>query len=374
MSGEAPAEFALVDEFASQPQEPLAEPSSETPEPAIAVDQDEAIDPMMHQDEPAHCDAPSSHEPSPYVEAVADEPSPEAAPIDADQSAPVHDEAMVVPPWHDESPPSPRSIPLRFVWQMDADGRFSLGTDEFTRLIGAHTAAGFGRPWRDIAASFALDPEGRVLKAVATHDTWSGITLNWPVDGGGHLPVELSGLPIFDRDRNFAGYRGFGVCRDLDGLTRLDALRRYELFNPPPMRQALSTDGISVGEPADPPDNSPVADADVIASNTPELPTPITSETSPPTDLETPVEPPKNVLPFRPISDPKAPVLTPVENNAFNELARQLAERLERENGIMATPQPEPTPSAPEVSARRKPLSKHRPLKRPLRSTSNPAG
>ena len=51
--------------------------------------------------------------------------------------------------------------------------------------------------------------------------TWSGITLNWPVDGGGRLPVELSGLPIFDRARNFAGYRGFGVCRDLDGLARL---------------------------------------------------------------------------------------------------------------------------------------------------------
>ena len=42
MSGEAPAEFALVDEFASQPQEPIAEQPSETLEPAIVVDQDEA--------------------------------------------------------------------------------------------------------------------------------------------------------------------------------------------------------------------------------------------------------------------------------------------------------------------------------------------
>ena len=29
------------------------------------------------------------------------------------------------------------------------------------------------------------------------------------------MTVELSGLPIFDRDRNFLGYRGFGVCRDV---------------------------------------------------------------------------------------------------------------------------------------------------------------
>jgi PAS domain S-box-containing protein len=358
MSGEAPAEFALVDEFTSEPQEPVADQSLEAPVPTIEVHQDEPV----HPDEAAHRDEPSPqesspHEPSPYVEAVADEPSPEIATVHAEESAPVHDEAIAVPPWHDESPPPPRSIPLRFMWQMDADGRFSLRSDEFNHLIGSHTAAGFGRLWRDIAASFALDPEGRVLKAVATHDTWSGITLNWPVDGGGRLPVELSGLPIFDRERNFAGYRGFGVCRDLDGLTRLDALRRYEMYNPPPMRQALSADVVSVDLPADPAahkaadliGDAPVADTDVTASPPPELPAPITSETSPPADLETPVEPPKNVLPFRPISDPKAPVLTPVENNAFNELARQLAERLERENGIAAPPQPAPTPSTPEI-------------------------
>ena len=38
-----------------------------------------------------------------------------------------------------------------------------------------------------------------MMQAFATRaTTWSGITLNWPVDGGGTLPVELSGLPIFD--------------------------------------------------------------------------------------------------------------------------------------------------------------------------------
>ena len=120
------------------------------------------------------------------------------------------------------------------MWQMDQEGRFSLGADEFTRLIGPHTTASFGRLWREIAEAFGLDPDGRVMKAFATRQTWSGITLNWPVDGGAHLPVELSGLPIFDRARNFAGYRGFGVCRDLDGLARLAALRRYEFFGGAP--------------------------------------------------------------------------------------------------------------------------------------------
>lgn len=35
------------------------------------------------------------------------------------------------------------------------------------------------------------------------------------------MPIELSGLPMFDRERRFRGYRGFGICRDVE---RLDAL------------------------------------------------------------------------------------------------------------------------------------------------------
>jgi PAS domain S-box-containing protein len=54
------------------------------------------------------------------------------------------------------------------------------------------------------------------------------------------------------------------------------------------------------------------------------------------------VETPPNVVPFRPVSEPKSPALTPVENSAFNELARQLAERLEKTEPT--------TPAAAETS------------------------
>jgi PAS domain S-box-containing protein len=64
----------------------------------------------------------------------------------------------------------------------------------------------------------------------------------------------------------------------------------------------------------------------------------VTVETSHQTDPETPVKTPKNVLPFRPIGEPKSPVLTPVENSAFNEIARQLSERLDSRNGAPAAP------------------------------------
>jgi PAS domain S-box-containing protein len=311
-SGEAPAEFALIEEASAQ-QEPAVEPAAEN--------------------EPPGSDS-SSHEPSAVVEAAADESTPPQA---------------RAPSWLDEPAPESRRHPLRFLWQMDAEGRFSLGSEEFTRLIGARTAAGFGQLWSEIAQSFALDPEGRVLKAVATRNTWSGITLNWPADGGGRLPVELSGLPVYDGARNFAGYRGFGMCRDLDGLTRLAALRRFESFSAPTPPQTLSADIVQAGFTKDSAANLPSVPAtrnsDSAELDSAELPAPDADETSPHNDMdthvETPVEIPKNVLPFRPLGEPKSgeaksPALTPVENSAFNELARQLSARLESEHDAAA--------------------------------------
>jgi PAS domain S-box-containing protein len=316
-TGEAPAEFALIDEAI----EPAPAPAAETP----VVD-----DPVQ---------------PSPAEPPRADETPPAAKTPQTEQPPPLQtiEPRPATPSWH---PPHSRRHPLRFMWQMDAEGRFLLGSDEFTRLIGARTAASFGRLWSEIAEVFGLDPEGRVVKAVATRDTWSGIALNWPVDGGMRLRVELSGLPMFDRARNFAGYRGFGVCRDLDGLARLEALRRTEFFSDPPAPLPLSADAAK---------DSP-AESDV-PSSIPELPASIASETSQQTDLEHAVETPKNVLPFRPVNEPKSPSLTPVENSAFNELARQLAARLENETGAIAetsgafdAPETALEPPAAEVS------------------------
>ena len=199
-------------------------------------------------------------EPSPDVEAIADEATPSfaagAAPESSaeNQIAPTAAAPVKAPSWFEEPSPHARRLPLRFMWQMDQEGRFTLGADEFTRLIGPHTTAGFGRLWSEIAQAFGLDPEGRVMKAFATRQTWSGITLNWPVDGGARLPVELSGLPIFDRARHFAGFRGFGVCRDLDGLARLAALRRYEFFGGAPAPVApepRSADIVQAGPASD---------------------------------------------------------------------------------------------------------------------------
>jgi len=130
--------------------------------------------------------------------------------------------------------PAERRQPLRFVWQIDTDGRFTLDSEEFTVLAGAHAL--LGRSWEELSATLGLDPDGQMARALATRDTWSGLAIAWPVDRDGtRLSVEMSGLPVFDRERRFRGYRGFGICRD---LARLNALARRvaatEKTAPPP--------------------------------------------------------------------------------------------------------------------------------------------
>jgi PAS domain S-box-containing protein len=188
---------------------------------------------------------------------------------------PVLDSAPPVAPNPAASEEQPRRFPLRFVWQMDAANRFTLGTDDFARLLGPKTAAVLDRPWAEIASTLQLDPQGEVAAALAARDTWSGIVVHWPVDEGERLAVEMSGLPVFDRDRRFAGFRGFGICRDIDRLSELDRRRAA----PPP----------TAVQPNPPPEQL------------------------------------GKVLQF-----PTAPALSPGEHNAFQELARELGERLKK--------------------------------------------
>ncbi|HYA07154.1 MAG TPA: PAS domain-containing sensor histidine kinase [Xanthobacteraceae bacterium] len=216
-----------------------------------------------------------------------------------------------------------RRHPLRFVWHMDADGRFGVGSDEFIDLVGPRTMAAFGRPWSEIAAQLELDPKNEVARAVASRDTWSGIIVSWPVDDSSErLPVEMSGLPVFDRDRSFRGYRGFGVCRDIGRINQLARARRERPmgFLPaaePAARQAEAAvpettapaATASAAETAPQPDRPAIGAAPVAANVVPFRPSP-------------PAEP------KAPAAEEKSPALSPVERRAFRDLAQELAARL----------------------------------------------
>lgn len=201
--------------------------------------------------------------------------------------------------------PAERRHPLRFVWQMDAQGKFSLGAGEFTDVIGDSVASALNKPWNEIAATLGIDPQGEVAKAIASRDTWSGVHVAWPVAGSGdRIAVELSGLPIYDRDRVFRGYRGFGVCRDTARIAEILKRRAED-----PARSE--------------------------AEQTPASPDVKTASERP---LLTVVPSARNVLPFRSSIENKTAALSPNERNAFSELAKQLSARLRDASDAAASP------------------------------------
>ncbi len=228
-----------------------------------------------------------------------------------------------------------RRHPLRFVWQMDADGRFMIGSDEFIELVGPRTTAACGRHWNDIAAELKLDPDSRVARAVATHETWSGIEISWPVDEPNQrLQVELSGLPVFDRDRVFHGYRGFGVCRDVARINQLLRARQGRPLGfipptPPTGHEGPADEAHNpaAAEPAAEAISAPVVGANAGSSSASTATAPMAGPADPAVE---PTMASAKVVPFRSGHAPetKTPSLSPVERNAFRELAQELTARL----------------------------------------------
>ena len=269
-------------------------------------------------------------EPISVSPSAAEEPAavPTAAPA---IEAPIADEPTSAPAARHDTPFIERRHPLRFVWQMDADERFVVGSDEFITLVGPRTMAAVDRPWSEIVDEFNLDPDNQVASAIASQETWSGLVVSWPVDNSAQrLPVELSGLPVFDRDRVFRGYRGFGVCRDTERINDIGRERREGPAGilpapqapPPPVEAPVEAATEAVAAPAV---MLKVAD-EIAAADEPEPAAPESTGVAPGA---------ANVVPFRQSQASESrtdartpPPLSPIERRAFRELAQELTARL----------------------------------------------
>ncbi|ACI53680.1 PAS/PAC sensor signal transduction histidine kinase [Rhizobium leguminosarum bv. trifolii WSM2304] len=146
-------------------------------------------------------------------------------PVDAAPEA-VHEEPVVAPPMVADASPAPELVAApgfifrpnsratRFVWKIDAEGRFNEVSHEFAEAVGPHASEIIGSAFGDVAALFNLDSDGKLAEALARRDTWSGKTILWPVEGTSLVvPVDLAALPTYTRNRDFDGFRGFGVVR-----------------------------------------------------------------------------------------------------------------------------------------------------------------
>ena len=192
-----------------------------------------------------------------------------------------------------------RRVPYRFVWQMDAATHMTGGIENFAQVIGPEAASVLNRTWAEVTDMLKLDEDGSVARALATRDTWNGLVVQFPIDGGDQrAAIELSALPVFDQDRQFRGYRGFGVCRESTAPS--------PAIVPQPAPVAVNA-------------NSPAPD-NVLAFRP-------ASSAPPPPEQRT-----------EPASEP-APSLSPGEHSAFEELARELNARLKGAPSRRAEPE-----------------------------------
>ncbi len=187
------------------------------------------------------------------------------------------------------------------------------------------------RDWIPKAASPRQSPPAAPGAALP----WTGRSMAAPVAGRTDGTADLRS---HRQTRGLSGLRGLPRSRRADPARGVAPKRIFQ-------RSAVTAAAFGRCRGSDARGDSPAAICPVFPLSHPlplELPASIAVETSHQTDLETPVETSnemlKNVLPFRPLSEPKSPALTPVENSAFNELARQLAARLEDENGAAVSP------------------------------------
>ncbi len=112
---------------------------------------------------------------------------------------------------------------LRFLWQSDAQFGCTQVSAPLAEIVGSGNADLVGIDMLDLAPR--LDPTGRLEAALRSYETWSGIDVSWPIDEAfAAVAVGLGAIATFDSDRSFAGYRGYGIVK-LDDLVTREPLR-----------------------------------------------------------------------------------------------------------------------------------------------------
>lgn len=147
--------------------------------------------------------------------------------------------------------------PARFIWKVGPDGTFSEISPDLAATIGPNAADVVGRRFADVANVFGFDPDGSIAALLDKRDTWSGKRLMWPVEGTDlRVPVELAALPVYSRDREFTGFRGFGLVRPAEAEKDPEEIGLVLAGGIPQARKPVS-------EPVE--TATPVEDDDVLA-------------------------------------------------------------------------------------------------------------
>jgi len=137
----------------------------------------------------------------------------------------------------------------RFLWKTDAAGRFVDVTHVLEDVVGEKNADLLGRSVDEVSRSLGLGPA--FAAALATHKSWSGVEIDWPVEKPDAVaPTTLGALPIHDAQRRFLGFQGYGVLRPAKAKPQAPITASASEFDAPPQEQPKSPVVSAVAETA----------------------------------------------------------------------------------------------------------------------------
>ena len=158
---------------------------------------------------------------APALGAASDEPLAPAK----DREAPQPEDVLAPdlgekPAPHAASPPSPSA---RFLWTLDEEGRFGGPHPVLVAAVGTN-APERGESLEAFFRRVGMDGGDELARVVGEQETFSRVTLEWPWSGlDRRRLIALSAAPMFGRQREFLGYRGFGVLgEEIDAVVASD--------------------------------------------------------------------------------------------------------------------------------------------------------
>ena len=99
----------------------------------------------------------------------------------------------------------------RFLWTLDEEGRFGTAHPVLVAAVGAN-APDCGESIEAFFRRVGLDRGDELIRVVGERETFSQVAVEWPLTGlDRRRLIALSAAPMFGRQREFLGYRGFGV-------------------------------------------------------------------------------------------------------------------------------------------------------------------
>ncbi len=117
------------------------------------------------------------------------------------------------PPFEDPAtadlgPPPSNS---RFLWTLDEEGRFGPAHAVLVAAVAAN-APRRGETVEALVRRAEFDSGDELVRVLGRRQTFAGVGVGWPLpDSDRRRAVALSAAPLFGRNREFLGYRGFGV-------------------------------------------------------------------------------------------------------------------------------------------------------------------